>query len=65
MSCAQDAPRLAAWECRAPSMGVILEVKVLLQADHSEQREVQLREGDQSWGGSTERIRELINKKQI
>ncbi len=50
---------------RAPSMGVILEVKVLLQADHSEQREVQLREGDRSWGGSTERIRELINKKQI
>ena len=49
----------------APSMGAILEVEVLLRADHSEQREVQLREGDRSWGGSTERIRELINKKQI
>ena len=49
----------------APSMGAILEVEVLLRADHSEQREVQLREGDRAWGGSTERIRELINKKQI
>jgi hypothetical protein len=49
----------------APSMGAVLGVKVLLRADHSEQREVQLREGDRSWGGSTERIRELINKKQI
>ena len=49
----------------APSMGAILEVEVLLRADHSEQREVQLREGDRSWGGSTERIRELIDKKQI
>jgi len=46
----------------APSMGAVLGVKVLLRADHSEQREVQLREGDRSWGGSTERIRELINK---
>jgi len=46
-------------------MGVILEVEVLLRADHSEQREVQLREGDRSWGGSMERIREPINKKQI
>ena len=49
----------------APSMGTILEVEVLLQAGHSEQREVQLREGDRAWGGSMERIRELINKKQI
>jgi len=46
-------------------MGEVLGVKVLLRADHSEQREVQLREGDRSWGGSTERIRELINQKQI
>jgi retron-type reverse transcriptase len=35
----------------APSMGEVLWVKVLLRADHSEQREVQLREGDRSWGG--------------
>jgi hypothetical protein len=49
----------------APSMGAILEVEVLLRADHSEQREVQLRESDRSWGGSTERIREPMNKNQI
>ena len=48
----------------APSMGAVLGVKVLLRADHSEQREVQLREGDRAWGGSMERIRELMNKKQ-
>ena len=30
----------------APSMGAILEVKVLPRADHSERREAQLREGD-------------------
>ena len=49
----------------APIMGAVLGVKVLLRADHSEQREVQLREGDRAWGGSTERIREPMNKNQI
>lgn len=34
-------------------MGAILEVQVLPRADHSERSEVQLREGDQAWGGST------------
>jgi hypothetical protein len=38
----------------APSMGAILEVKVLPRADHSERKEVQLREGDRAWGGSME-----------
>lgn len=38
----------------APSMGAILEVKVLPRADHSERKEVQLREGGRAWGGSTE-----------
>jgi len=36
----------------APSMGAILEVKVLPRADHSERSESQLREGDRAWGGS-------------
>jgi hypothetical protein len=39
-------------------MGAILEVQVLPRADHSERSEVQLRKGDQAWGGSTERTRE-------
>jgi len=38
----------------APSMGAILEVKVLPRADHSERNEVQLREGDRAWEGSME-----------
>lgn len=38
----------------APSMGAILEVKALPQADYSERKEVQLREGDRAWEGSTE-----------
>lgn len=42
------------WRMCAPSMGAILEVKVLPRADHSERKEVQLREGDRAWGGSTE-----------
>ena len=42
----------------APSMGAILEVQVLPQADHSERSEAQLREGDRAWGGSVERNRE-------
>lgn len=37
-----------------PSMGAILEVKVLPRADHSERKEVQLRKGDRAWGGSME-----------
>jgi DNA (cytosine-5)-methyltransferase 1 len=37
----------------APSMGAILEVQVLPRADHSERSEVQLREGDRAWRGST------------
>ncbi len=36
----------------APGMGIVLEVKVLPQADHSERSETQLREGDRAWGGS-------------
>lgn len=35
----------------APSMGAILEVKVLSRADHSERSEAQLREGDRTWEG--------------
>lgn len=37
-----------------PSMGAILEVKVLPRADHRERKEVQLRKGDRAWGGSME-----------
>jgi hypothetical protein len=49
----------------APSMGVILEVEALPRADHSERSEAQLREGDRTWRGSVERIREPMNKNQI
>ena len=38
----------------APSMGAVLEVKVLPQAGHSERKEVQLRKGDRAWEGSME-----------
>ena len=38
----------------APSMGAILEVEVLPQADHSERKEMQLRKGDRAWEGSME-----------
>jgi hypothetical protein len=40
-------------------MGAILGVQVLPRADHSERSEVQLREGDRAWRGSTERTCEL------
>ena len=49
----------------APSMGAVLEVKVLPRADHSERSEAQLREGDRAWEGSGERIRESRNTKRI
>ncbi len=54
----------AAFFC-APSMGAILEVQVLPQADHSERSEAQLRKGDRSWGGSVERTCEPMNKNRI
>ncbi len=59
------APGSAGGYLRAPSMGAILEVEVLLQADHSEQSEAQLREGDRAWGGSVERNREPMDKNRI
>lgn len=46
-------------------MGAILEVEVLPRADHSERREVQLREGDRAWEGSMERNREPMDKNRI
>ena len=46
-------------------MGAILEVRVLLQAGHSEQSEAQLREGDRAWEGSVERNREPMDKNRI
>ena len=49
----------------APSMGAILEVKVLPRADHSERSETQLREGNRTWGGSVKRNREPMDKNQI
>jgi hypothetical protein len=49
----------------APSMGAISEVQVLLQADHSERSEAQLRKGDRSWRGSVKRNREPMYKNQI
>ena len=49
----------------APSMGAILEVKVLPRAGHSERSEAQLREGDRAWEGSVGRIREPMDKNRI
>jgi hypothetical protein len=49
----------------APSMGMILEVRVLPQADHSERSEAQLRKGNRTWGGSVERNREPMDKNRI
>jgi hypothetical protein len=46
-------------------MGAILEVRVLLQAGHSEQSKAQLREGDRAWEGSAERNREPMDKNRI
>ena len=54
----------AAFLC-APSMGAILEVEVLSQADHSERSEAQLREGDRPWEGSVERNCEPMDKNRI
>ena len=49
----------------APSMNVVLEVKVLSKGDHPERSELQLRKGDQPWGGSRERNRGPMYKNQI
>jgi hypothetical protein len=46
-------------------MGAILEVQVLWQADHCEQSEAQLHEGDRVWEGSVERSCEPMNKNRI
>jgi hypothetical protein len=46
-------------------MDVILGVQVLPKGDHPERSELQLREGDQSWGGSRERNRGPMNKNRI
>ena len=48
----QESPSFRAGRMCAPSMGAILEVKVLSRADHSERSETQLREGNRTWGGS-------------
>jgi hypothetical protein len=45
---------LAGGQFSAPIMGAILRVKVPPRVDHNERKEVQLRKGDQAWGGSTE-----------
>jgi len=39
----------------APSMGALLEVQVLPQADHSERSEAQLHEGNRVWEGGANR----------
>ena len=58
-------PALAGSCLGAPSMGALLEVKVLPRADHSERSEAQLREGDRAWGGSVDRIREPMYKNRM
>jgi len=49
----------------APSMDVILGVQVPPKGDHPERSELQLRKGNQSWGGSRERNRGPMNKNRI
>jgi hypothetical protein len=49
----------------APSMNVVLGVKVPPKGDHPKRSELQLRKGDQSWGGSRERNRGPMNKNRI
>ena len=46
-------------------MGVVLGVKVPPKGDHPKRSELQLRKGDQSWGGSRERNRGPMNKNRI
>jgi hypothetical protein len=59
-------PRTAARALtRAPSTHVILGVQVPPKEDHPERSELQLRKGDQSWGGSGERNRGPMNKNRI
>jgi len=47
-------PRFGGVSFCAPSMGAILEVKVLPRAGHSERSEAQLREGDRAWETAAE-----------
>ena len=49
----------------APSMNVVLGVQVPPKGDHPKRSELQLRKGDQSWGGSRERNRGPMNKNRI
>ena len=46
-------------------MDAILGVKVPPKGDHPKRSELQLRKGDQSWGGSRERNRGPMNKNRI
>ena len=46
-------------------MGVLLEVQVLPQVDHSERSEAKLHEDDRVWGGSVERSCEPMDKYRI
>ena len=49
----------------APSMNVVLGVKVPPKGDHPKRSEPQLRKGNQSWEGSGERNRGPMNKNRI
>ncbi len=49
----------------APSMNVVLGVRVPPKGDHPERSEPQLRKGDLSWGGSGERSRGPMYKNRI
>ena len=49
----------------APSMNVVLEVKVLSKGDHPNRSELQLRKGDRPWEGSRERNRGPMYKNRI
>lgn len=49
----------------APSMSVVLGVKVPPKGDHPERSELQLRKGDRPWEGSRERNRGPMYKNRI
>ena len=46
-------------------MDVVLGVKVPPKGDHPKRSKLQLRKGDQSWGGSREQNRGPMNKNRI
>ena len=62
---APNRPRAECAPASVPDMNIDLEVKVLLEAGHSDRREAQGRKGDRPSEGSVERNRVPMNKNRI